>query len=385
MFMIDQKQIEVIDLLYKSILTPEKWGGLMDRLTDDLDVFSVNMLLADKVLAELQNSWTSKSLLSNFPIYMEKKLYLHEMPMVETLHQTSQGSRLVHVDEIERSHNQLSDNKLDLSYVNQWVLEQDGITDRFISSLNHHVSHSDHICVCFHQDNKTNLASTVQRGNLYLPHLANLVNVSRPFLLLKARFNAVLDVLDRFKLGVFLLSNSGDLIDKNEAAKNILDQNDGLSLDVKNRMQLSERSANETLYNIIDKVTLGSSQVKGARRARLIAQRPSNSSGLLLEVSALMHYDLPVGALVIVTDPDQKTIIDTSHFTELFGLTPSEQEVCQLLAQGSKSNDIADIRSTTIETSRGQIKSVLSKTKTFQQTELVRLALSINIPVDEKP
>ncbi len=379
----DQRQIDVINELYKCILTPESWGEIMNRINDDIGAFGINLLTADKVLSEMQNCWMSNSLKPSFQAYLDNGFIQHEMPTTETLVQSTQNVGLMHTDLVEKSHNRLSNNKVDYTLLNKWLLDNYGVKDRYIASLNKHASHFDSVCLSF-LENQNYSQETVQRCNVYLPHIANLVKVSRPFLLLKARFNSVLNVLDRFRLAVFLLDNKGDVIERNTGAQRILDQRDGLFLDVKNRLQLTSHAANAELYNAINKLTTSEPLSKQNRNVRFATPKDSGASSILLEVSALMHYELPIGALVIVADPDQKAIIDTSHFTELFGLTPSEQEVCQLLAQGSKSNDIADIRNTTIETSRGQIKSVLTKTQTFKQTELVRLALSVNIPVDQK-
>lgn len=86
---------------------------------------------------------------------------------------------------------------------------------------------------------------------------------------------------------------------------------------------------------------------------------------------------------MLVIDPKIKGLIDTISFTELFGLTTAEQSICQLLAEGSGAREIAEKRNTGFETVRGRIKSVQAKTRTREKSELVRLALSINLPIDK--
>lgn len=378
----DQKQIEILDLLYKSILSPESWGNIMDRITDDLGSYSVHMLLVDKVITELQDCWMSNALIKNFPAYIEQGLHLQEMPMIETLHLTTQGEKLTHIDEIERSHNLLSDRKINLAKVNAWILEQDGIKDRFLSSLNNSPNLFDHLCISFKEADTVTIESSISRAKTYLPHLSNLISVSRPFLLLKARFNAVLEVLDKFKLGVLLLTSKGEVIDQNRAATNIVKHKDGFSIDLSHRVQLLDSIAKLEFSKSLSEVTSTNSLHTLASSKRIVIPRKSGKPGYLTEISPLRHHDLPLGALMIVADPEETSIVDTTHFTEMFNLTNAEQNVCQLLSEGKSSRDIADIRNTSIETSRSQIKSVLTKTQTFKQTELVRLALSVNIPME---
>jgi DNA-binding CsgD family transcriptional regulator len=59
-----------------------------------------------------------------------------------------------------------------------------------------------------------------------------------------------------------------------------------------------------------------------------------------------------------------------------FDLTQAEAEVMQALAEGQPLVQIAEQRSRSVETVRAQLKSLMSKTETRSQAELVRLTLS---------
>lgn len=64
------------------------------------------------------------------------------------------------------------------------------------------------------------------------------------------------------------------------------------------------------------------------------------------------------------------------RLSEAFGLTTTEIDLLRQLAEGHSIRDIADLRSRSHETVRAQVKSLLSKTSTRSQLELVRLALA---------
>lgn len=59
-----------------------------------------------------------------------------------------------------------------------------------------------------------------------------------------------------------------------------------------------------------------------------------------------------------------------------FDLSPAEVEVVRALAEGQALHDIAETRGRSVDTVRAQLKSIMSKTETRSQTELVRLTLS---------
>ena len=67
-------------------------------------------------------------------------------------------------------------------------------------------------------------------------------------------------------------------------------------------------------------------------------------------------------------------------FTDLlrgaFDLTPAEAEVMRALAEGQALSDVATARGRSIDTVRAQLKSIMAKTETRSQSELVRLTLS---------
>lgn len=62
---------------------------------------------------------------------------------------------------------------------------------------------------------------------------------------------------------------------------------------------------------------------------------------------------------------------------QAFGLTAAEADVVRALVECGSLAEIAEQRSRSLDTVRAQVKSILSKTETHSQVELVRLALSM--------
>ena len=67
-----------------------------------------------------------------------------------------------------------------------------------------------------------------------------------------------------------------------------------------------------------------------------------------------------------------------------FGLSGAELEVAEWLGRGAGPAEIAELRSSALNTVRTQIKSLLSKTGVGSQTELVRLLVSLNGAAEDR-
>lgn len=78
---------------------------------------------------------------------------------------------------------------------------------------------------------------------------------------------------------------------------------------------------------------------------------------------------------VYIQDPEQHLDVDEELLARLFGLTPAEGRVGAGLALGKDIASLSEEAGTTVNTVRTQLKSVMAKTATRRQAELVRLVL----------
>lgn len=380
--MIEAKHIELLDEVYQVILQPDSWDLMLDRLAEEIGAYGINLWIGDRVLQELQCFWASKNIYASMDAYLQSGYAEDEKPLIESLPDISAETGILEINELVRLHNQSYSEQVNIKPLGDWLRNNYGVESRYLTSLNNHKGFYDCMNISFTQLGVQEQTERIDVCRFFIPHLSNIVNTARPFLLLKARFNAVLEVLDRFRLGVFILTPSGDVVGSNQSAEMILDNHDGIRLDNKNRLKFGD-GVDQTQFQLhAHKLLTGSAE---SCRVQMSIQRSSYKVPYLLELSQVAYPDLPMCILAVVIDPEQKQHINTSSFSQLFALTPAEQQICQLLAEGFKARDIADIRNTGLETVRGQIKSVLAKTKTHNTTELIRLALTVNLPVDPTP
>lgn len=85
---------------------------------------------------------------------------------------------------------------------------------------------------------------------------------------------------------------------------------------------------------------------------------------------------MPLAALVFIADTSAASS-RASLLRDLFGVTPSEARVADLLLQGFDTGEITERLRLTLETARFQVKRLLSKTGTRRQAELIRLMAAL--------
>lgn len=86
-------------------------------------------------------------------------------------------------------------------------------------------------------------------------------------------------------------------------------------------------------------------------------------------------FDPPAGTMVILflSDPAAAPTLAPKLLMAQFGLSPTEAQVAAKLAAGERIEDIADARQVSRETVRAQVKSLLAKTDTRGQGQLIGL------------
>ncbi len=167
-------------------------------------------------------------------------------------------------------------------------------------------------------------------------------------------------VLDHLVLGIIFVRPGGRVDQMNEVAKNLIAQEDGLSLS-DGHLVAENAEENRVLLELIDEACEGRVDQRPLRLQR--------SSGGTIELVVRSSED---GALVAVADPSPSPGATPEVLRGLYGLTPTEGRVASLLVCGSTSREIAARLGIGVETVRTHIKHILGKTGCHRQVDLVR-------------
>ena len=379
--------LEAISKIYDVTLDTNQWSGVLDELDHQVGSVGCNVFVADHTHSELTSLHVSKKLLPALEHYIANEYHKLDEALIPNLHEMIPNQDFVSVHDLYLESNLRYGTNLNSKGFEDWIEKNLGITQRFTSPLHYGAEYIDITTFQFEQLPRSKLNNALSLAKVFVPHLAKAVELTRPFSLLKSRFNSVLSVLDRFHLGVFILAPNGSIVVQNQAASRIIELSDGLLIDKKNKLFCRNTDNNAKLQTALPYVQQLSEGKKNNFSKKFTISRGGQATPYLIEISALRSLDIEMsgefkGVIAIVIDPDYHPIIDTSGLEKLFGLTDAEQQICRLLVDGHSTNEIADTRNTSIETVRGQIKNVLFKTHTNERAGLVKLALSINLPVD---
>lgn len=221
-----------------------------------------------------------------------------------------------------------------------------------------------------------------------IPHIAKSLEISRPMVLLKQRFNAVLESLDHFHVGVLILDKSFTVVISNVTAQAILEQNDGIRLNVQGIPEVAREPEQAQLLAALKQVMETSKGQSKAEGRLMSIPRRSGKDAFLLEVAPLTDSGQELtpdfqGAILFMIDPVESGKVSTAGMSKIYGLTVTESVICELLVKGHSNREMADIRNVSPETVKTQVQSTMKKTGVANRSSLVRLALSINLPIDK--
>jgi DNA-binding CsgD family transcriptional regulator len=187
-------------------------------------------------------------------------------------------------------------------------------------------------------------------------------------------------VLDTFDRAVFGLNRKGIIVLANRLADAIVGKADGLKL-IRGRLVASFSWDDSELQSQIARSVAASSRDGSSHSVSFHLSRNSESLPLQLTITpfapALSNNNGELAALVFVNDPAQKPESCSLLLRQLYGLSPTECRLADLLYEGLEVREASRRLKTTLETTRFHLKRVLSKTGTHRQTELMRLMLSL--------
>ncbi len=182
------------------------------------------------------------------------------------------------------------------------------------------------------------------------------------------------------RVAAFILDESQTIRASNAAAKTL--------------MGVSENSSLKDL-------PINSEDIEAVRRTlRSVLSGTKEDNAVLRVRSASMGRFTVLRLQRCTTADDQKLVLAASNevgwpdgfrdiLKQAFGLTSAEADVVRALVECGSLAEIAAQRSRSVDTIRAQVKSILAKTETHSQVELVRLALSmmdmVSLTMDAAP
>ena len=204
------------------------------------------------------------------------------------------------------------------------------------------------------------------------PHINSAFRVRARLAQLEQRNRDLYTALNHAEGAIVLINRSGRCSFVNAAARQILDQRDGLIFR-DHRLSATDPAQQAEVTELIRRAShrpprgehLGGGTMRIHRQ-----QRPA----LHLRIAPFTTSPEPatdVAAIAFITSPDKGTHLPTVLLQTAYGLTPAEIRLAMLLADGNTLTHAAELLTLKKETVRSQLKSIFLKTNTRRQAELI--------------
>jgi len=216
-----------------------------------------------------------------------------------------------------------------------------------------------------------------------IPSIKQGIDLHKRLAILDFEKQTALETLNSMKLGMVLMGEGGLIIFVNNTALDISGDNDGFRI-VNERIVSQSPDDAMKISNHVNKAIVSARNgeiipAEGLSIARTSGARPYDvvistiwSNHLRF---GLGHLNDPV-AVLYITDPDRPQEAPPEILQRLYGLTPAESRVVELLVAGQTVAEISENLSISKHTAREHLAVAFEKTGTSRQAELVKRILS---------
>ncbi|MBU1689571.1 MAG: helix-turn-helix transcriptional regulator [Gammaproteobacteria bacterium] len=225
---------------------------------------------------------------------------------------------------------------------------------------------------------------------ILIPHLSRSLAVMTRLRNLELKATASLAALDRLSAGVLLFDAHGRLAFANQAARRILEEEDGLKLQhCFNDSSLGEiiiekQRSQDVLVSAISSAVSPDILHAAHFSSAVTVPRPSGRQDYLLNFSSLAAQnefgsgaDAP-RAIAFITDSAQPISLDGELLKKAYGLTPAEVRLAEMLVECMTVDETADRLGVGRSTIKTQLQSIYTKTGTNNRAKLMKLIMSLS-------
>ena len=222
--------------------------------------------------------------------------------------------------------------------------------------------------------------------NLLLPHLERAVQARSLRDDVDTERRVYAGTLERLSVGALTLDRKGQVLNTNQAADEILAEQDGIGL-AQRKLRASKSSESRELDALIEHAVARSEQAGQNAAGAMAITRPSGRSnlGILVRAAPLSEWsESPIrpAAFVVLRDPETRFNASQSVLKRLYGLTPAESNLTVKLLDGLSVEEAAEALAISRNTVRCQLRAIFAKTGVTRQIELMRMLLRGVIPLE---
>jgi DNA-binding CsgD family transcriptional regulator len=211
---------------------------------------------------------------------------------------------------------------------------------------------------------------------LLIPHIQTALEVRRALGVTEQRLASAEAMANASRTATFVVTRQGGVRHSNSSAESLIRSGDSFTV-INGRLTARDAKANDALAKLLLEVASPAFSLSGPQTSRCLSvgrtagKRPHQLIAMPLPQTHRNRSDADL--LVLVTDPEKTVHFPDETLRALYDLTPAETEVANGLLMGYSLQEIASLRRVSTGTIRQQVKSMLSKTGTKRQSDMVRL------------
>lgn len=216
------------------------------------------------------------------------------------------------------------------------------------------------------------------------PHIARALYIYRQLSILKKSNQVLVETLKCSNLAILLLNANLQVLFTAPEAQKIISANPPLAIDRAGYLLVGDAAQQSLLDKLLRQALMATGGLHyddehGFNLPLKIARKLHP-----LKINILPLGDTPISntgqvrLAIFINDPERLRKPPQEYLQQAYGFTRTEIQVANLLVNGCDVAEIARQRRTTLETTRWQIKSLMHKTHTSSQPELVRLLMLLS-------
>jgi DNA-binding CsgD family transcriptional regulator/PAS domain-containing protein len=207
---------------------------------------------------------------------------------------------------------------------------------------------------------------------MLMPHVQNALKIRRALGHAEERARNAEAMLDASETASVLLDGSARILHMNRAAQEIALASDGFTVSI-DRIVPTDSSIRAEFGALMTACAAADLGHPGGALAlpRSKGKRPLQI--LITPIRLGEKHRSAVRVLILATDPDRAVNFPDAILHQVYSLTPAETEIANALLTGFSLEEIAQLRKVSIATVRSQMKSLMAKTDTQRQADLIRL------------
>ncbi len=261
------------------------------------------------------------------------------------------------------------------------VLETVGARARFGMKLNDIGPFLDVAIYHSRRDGAAHHDRLQEEARILQPILSKTLETGRVVAALTGSYALLLDLFDRLDFAVAFCDGSGRILSANRRLGEMAGERDGLTT-AQGLLVAGTPQATQALRDCLAAALTGAAAPsalstvlprRAGRAPLLLRAAPASDPGRDGRHSA---------ALVLVLDPEDEDRVSSEGLAAFGVLSPAELDICRHLVRGLATDEVARVRETSVETARGQVKSIRGKLGVRSRLDLLRLALATTPPVD---